>query len=153
MQRRGVRSGRIGARERRGVNSLPVRRRFRQKSVNPKSLPTMSDPTSLASLLRVCAALGIILFVFFVVLRGLKKFQPALVGGYPEFRVIASLALSPRERLLLVQVGEQQLLLGSGPQGLSCLHLLPQALELKKADPAFSDWLRKTRSAPPDRSP
>jgi flagellar protein FliO/FliZ len=67
-------------------------------------------------------------------------------------RVLATLYLAPREKLLLVQVGEQQLLLGSSAQGLSCLHVLaepvqPQAQPMQGTGsglPAgFPDWLRR----------
>ncbi|WP_297909557.1 flagellar biosynthetic protein FliO [Thiomonas sp.] len=108
----------------------------------------MSDPLSWSSMLRVLAGLGLVLVVFYLLLRVLKRAQPGLASGRADFRVVASLALSPRERVLLVQVGEQQLLLGAGAQGLRCLHVLPQALEAKPPGsgmPAvpFADWLRK----------
>ncbi len=108
----------------------------------------MSDPLSWSSMLRVLAGLGLVLVVFFLLLRLLRRAQPGLGGARADLRVVAALALSPRERVLLVQVGEQQLLLGAGAQGLRCLHVLPQALEAKPPGGAmpvvpFAEWLRK----------
>ena len=117
----------------------------------------MSDPTSWASLLRVFAGLVLVLGIFFFVLRVLKRTQPGLVGGRADFRVVASLMVSARERLLLLQVGEQQILVGTGPQGLRTLHVLPQPLGPQKseASPAFADWLRRatSRNEREERSP
>ncbi|WP_081857823.1 flagellar biosynthetic protein FliO [Thiomonas sp. FB-Cd] len=117
----------------------------------------MSNPLSWSELLRVLGGLALVLLIFFVALRVLRRVQPGLARADAPLRVVTSLALSPRERLLLIQVGEQQLLLGSGPQGLRCLHVLPQTLEVRKTDSSlvFSDWLRKsvTRGVPQDRSP
>lgn len=112
----------------------------------------MSDPLSWSSMLRVLAGLGLVLVVFYLLLRVLRRAQPGLGTGRADLRVVASLALSPRERVLLVQVGEQQLLLGAGAQGLRCLHVLPQALEAKPPGSGlppvpFADWLRRAVSA------
>ena len=117
----------------------------------------MSDPTSWASLLRVFAGLVLVLGIFFFVLRVLKRTQPGLVGGRADFRVVASLMVSARERLLLLQVGEQQILVGTGPQGLRTLHVLPQPLAPQRTDatPVFADWLRRatSRNEREERSP
>ncbi|NNM63043.1 MAG: flagellar biosynthetic protein FliO [Burkholderiales bacterium] len=117
----------------------------------------MSDPISWTAFLRIVGGLALVLVFFFLVLRGLRRLQPRFAGENADFCVIATLALSPRERLLLIQVGEQQLLVGSSPQGLRCLHVLPQALNVRKTDATvvFSDWLRKAtaRGEPQDRSP
>ncbi len=112
----------------------------------------MSDPMSWSSMLRVTAGLALVLVLFFLLLRVLRRMQPGLAAGRADLRVVASLALSPRERLLLVQVGEQQLLLGAGAQGLQCLHVLPQPLAARAGSgpgsaAPFAEWLRKARAA------
>ena len=105
-------------------------------------------------MLRVLAGLALVLVLFFLLLRGVKRLHPGFAAGRADFRVVASLALSTRERLLLVQVGEQQLLLGAVAQGLRCLHVLPQPLASRPptavgaaAVTPFAEWLRKARAA------
>jgi flagellar protein FliO/FliZ len=106
----------------------------------------MSDPFSLSSLLRVSAALALLLGMLVLGLRALKRVRPT--GSGDALKVVASLALSPRERLLLVQVGKQQLLIGSSPQGLRRLHLLPEAIDAVATQPdAFGAWLRRASAA------
>ena len=106
----------------------------------------MSDPLSWSMLLRLGAGLVLVLGLLVLMLRAVRRAHPGGPGA--GLRVVASLALSPRERLLLVQVGTQQLLLGSSPQGLRCLHLLPEAID-EVAAPAegFPAWLRRATAA------
>ncbi len=105
----------------------------------------MSDPFSWSMLLRLGAGLLLVLGLFVLMLRALKQVRPGTARG--AIHVVSSLALSPRERLLLVQVGKQQLLLGSSPQGLSCLHLLPEAVDTIAAPPeGFPAWLRRAKA-------
>lgn len=117
----------------------------------------MSDPMSLSSLLRVAAGLAAVLAVFFLVLRALKTVQGGGSGAASALRVVTAISVSPRERLLLVQVGEQQILLGSGPQGLNCLHVLPQPIAVAGGleAPPLPDWLRRVvqRTERQNRSP
>ncbi len=118
----------------------------------------MSDPLSWSSMLRVVAGLALVLAVFFVLLRLLRRMQPGLAGARTDLRLVAALALSPRERLLLVQVGEQQLLLGSSAQGLRRLHVLPAPLPERGqggASLGFAERLRRAsqRVGPRDCSP
>ncbi len=118
--------------------------------MSPSALP---DPLGWTELLRVFGGLVAVIVVFVVALWLLKRLQPGLRTPHGPLRVLATLNLAPRERLLLVQVGEQQLLLGSSAQGLACLHVLatPIAQEptttgqgMGAALPAsFPDWLRR----------
>jgi flagellar protein FliO/FliZ len=118
--------------------------------MSPSALP---DPLSWTELLRVFGGLVAVIAVFVAALWLLKRLQPGLRPPNGPMRVLSTLSLSPRERLLLVQVGEQQLLLGSGAQGLNCLHVLSTPLALESAQagqglgaalPAsFPDWLRR----------
>ncbi len=113
----------------------------------------ISDPLSLGAMLRVFGTLVVVLVVFVVALRGLRRLQGA-GGRAPQgaLRVVGSLSLSPRERLLLVQVGAQQLLIGSSAQGLNCLHVLPEPLPTEPPNaPAlalrgnFAELMRRAR--------
>ena len=118
--------------------------------MSPSALP---DPLSWSELLRVFGGLVAVIAVFVAALWLLKRFQPGMRASSGPMRVLSTLHLAPREKLLLVQVGEQQLLLGSSAQGLACLHVLPEPINLQPpagdtgmgaALPAsFPDWLRR----------
>lgn len=117
--------------------------------MSPSALP---DPLSWTELLRVFGGLVAVIALFIAALWLLKRVQPSVRAASGPMRVLSTLHLAPRERLLLVQVGEQQLLLGSSAQGLRCLHVLAKSVE-PQAQPTqgtgsglpagFPDWLRR----------
>jgi flagellar protein FliO/FliZ len=119
--------------------------------MSPTAVP---DPLRWTELLRVFGGLVGVLAAFVAVLWLLKRFQPGARAAAGPMRVLSTLSLAPRERLLLVQVGRQQLLLGSSAQGLQCLHVLAEPIDLAApgtgtGGPAavlpasFPDWLRR----------
>ncbi|MDD3760149.1 MAG: flagellar biosynthetic protein FliO [Acidithiobacillus sp.] len=96
------------------------------------------------AILRLIAALLLVLLIFLALIWLFRRLQPGAAGvsGSP-MRILASLPLGTRERLLLVEVGKQQLLLGATPAGITLLHTLPEALPVDSGSPAFSGWLRQ----------
>ncbi len=82
-------------------------------------------------------------------LSWLARRMPGLGGAagisHPSLRIVGALALGPRDRLVVVEVGETQLLLGIGAGGTRTLHTLDQPLpaEAKKATPAFAQLLAR----------
>ncbi|HLT44296.1 MAG TPA: flagellar biosynthetic protein FliO [Luteimonas sp.] len=82
-------------------------------------------------------------------LSWLARRMPGLGGaagvGHPSLRIVGALALGPRDRLVVVEVGDTQLLLGVGAGGTRTLHTLDQPLptEAKKATPAFAQLLAR----------
>lgn len=112
----------------------------------PAFAATAAAPNVFSSwaILRLIFALILVLLVFFALIWLFRRMQPGSMGsaGSP-MRVLASLPLGARERLLLVEVGKQQLLLGATPAGISLLHALTEPLPLDSGSTAFSGWLRQ----------
>ena len=66
-----------------------------------------------------------------------------------QLRVVAALSMGARERVVLMQVGEQQLLLGVAPGRIQTLHVLDQPLDMASSSrpvTAFQDRLKKIMS-------
>ena len=102
------------------------------------------DPFSWVELLKVLGGLFLVIALMVAALWALRRAQPGFAAGGQNFHVLATLSLGPRERLLLIQVGGQQLLLGAGPQGVRTLHVLPEPLTFSTPEAAgFPEWLRK----------
>ena len=68
----------------------------------------------------------------------------ALMGGSRQLKIVASLALGQRERVIVVQVGEEQWLLGVTAQQISSLGKLEQPLVIEQAKSLLA-----RRSTPP----
>jgi flagellar protein FliO/FliZ len=85
-----------------------------------------STPSGAASLAQVTVSLLLVLAAVFAAawvarrVRGLGKF------GSQAITVIAEAGLGPKERAVLIQVGNQQLLLGVAPGRVSTLHVLTE---------------------------
>ncbi|MHB1203680.1 MAG: flagellar biosynthetic protein FliO [Acidithiobacillus sp.] len=115
----------------------------------PSAVPVMnSSPAvfSFSAILELFSALVAVLLVFLGLIWVLRRLQPGLGGGQRgALHIVASLPLGARERLLLIQMGEQQLLLGVTPAGITLLHTLEAALpEAQVSPPApFAGWLHK----------
>lgn len=80
-----------------------------------------------------------------LVLAWLAKRMPGIgaAGNTSALRVVGSLALGPRERVVVVAVGQTQLLLGVGAGGTRTLHTLAEPLPAApaKTAPAFAQLL------------
>ena len=88
--------------------------------------------------------LGLIFFLAWL-LRRVQQAGPAGRGQVIE--LIGSRALGPRDRLMLVQVGNEQILLGLSPGTITALHVLKEPVQVpsssEKATPEFAQHLLK----------
>lgn len=76
-------------------------------------------------LLSLVLVVGVILLLSFVV----KKLNLQTRSGTGAVRILSVVPISAKDKLLLVKVGEEQLLLGSSPGSVTKLHKLEQPIE------------------------
>lgn len=80
----------------------------------------------------------------------LKKSRLVPQIGRPDFKVLYTLPIGYKEKLVIVQAGEQQLLLGITPQKISFLHEINPPLPSTQDNSAFAGhlarWMKKTAS-------
>ncbi len=79
------------------------------------------------SLIRVVGALGIVFAVFFGGLWLFRNWQRLLVkrGAAPRLNVLEARSIGNRQSILVVGYGEQRLLIGAAPTGVTLLSHLP----------------------------
>nr|WP_256356627.1 flagellar biosynthetic protein FliO [Pseudomonas sp. PDM32] len=85
--------------------------------------------------------LGLI-FLLAWLLRRVQQAGPAGKGQVIE--IVGSRALGPRDRLMLVQVGNEQILLGLSPGSITALHVLKEPVQVpstEKPTPEFAQRL------------
>ena len=101
------------------------------------------SPVSAMSLLQTL--LGLVLVLGCIVLVGwlLKRTHSFHTAANGQLKIIAGLPLGTRERAVLVQVGDKQLLLGVTAQQISLLHTLETPLVTQQ--PAQGDFANKLR--------
>jgi flagellar protein FliO/FliZ len=68
----------------------------------------------------------IVLSVFFLCVWGVRKLSGLTVSGAEKMRVVGGLSLGLREKIILLQVGKKQLILGVTPGRIETLHVLEE---------------------------
>lgn len=108
----------------------------------PAAMP--QAPAAAGSIGSAVVALVMVIGLI-LALAWLAKRMPGFRGGSASsaLRVVGSLALSPRERLVVVAVGNTQLVLGVGAGGTRTLHTLSEPLPVAEptGTPAFAQLL------------
>lgn len=117
---------------------------FAEGQVATKTLSSspVTSGVLLETLLGLILVLIIIVFLAWL-LRKSGQFQSSSTG---DLFIISSLTLGPRERAVLLQVGEQQLLVGVTPQHIQTLHVLEKNIESNKntkVTPRFAERLQQ----------
>ena len=109
-----------------------------------------ASPLSVSSVAQLTLSLVAILALIFAISWVVKRFKLAGPRGRGGITVLDELAVGPRERILLIRVGESQVLIGVGSSGLVGLTPLatPIALGGAPAAPLFADRLREFMKRP-----
>jgi flagellar protein FliO/FliZ len=102
------------------------------------------DPTAMGSLWQMSLGLLLVLALIVAIAWVLKRsgsFQLAAGGG---LRVLGGLSMGSRERVVLIQAGDTQLLLGVAPGRVQTLHVLDKPLQTNQpVAGAFSEQLSR----------
>ena len=80
-------------------------------------MPQPASPLSVGSLAQLTLSLIAIVALILVISWALKRLKLAGPRGSGEIAVLDQLSVGPRERIVLVRVGESQVLVGIGAQG------------------------------------
>lgn len=117
------------------------------------TIPTPAPaPASSGGLLQTTMALLFVLAVLVGLAWLLKRFGPKhLTGSQRHIKLVDSLNLGARERILLLEVGEQWIVVGASAGRMNALTTLPrqelppeQASPDSTAKPNFAAWLKQT---------
>ena len=119
----------------------------------PGAPMTMAPSSSAGSLLQTIFALVFVLALLIGLAWVMKRYGPKAMGGNSKMRVVSSLNLGGRERVVLIEVADQWIVVGASPGRINALATLPRqegdlpALATAQNGPAaanFSEWLKQT---------
>ncbi|HSI95999.1 MAG TPA: flagellar biosynthetic protein FliO [Methylophilaceae bacterium] len=94
-----------------------------------ETTPQPVAATSFLSLLQVLFGLGMVLAAIGGTAWLLRKLAPGQVAASGALRVVGGVAVGPKERVVLVDVGETRLVLGVAPGHIATLHQMPRPAE------------------------
>jgi len=109
-----------------------------------------ASPLSVGSLTQLTLSLIAIVVLIFALGWVLKRFKLTTPRGSLDSEVLDQLALGPRERVVLLRIGDAQVLVGVGAGGIVPLTPLSTPVALKAAVPAppFAERLRDMMKRP-----
>lgn len=119
----------------------------------PGAPMTMAPTASSGSLLQTIFALMFVLALLIALAWAMKRYGPKALGGNSKMRVVSSLNLGGRERIVLIEVADQWIVVGASPGRINALATLPRqegdlpTLSSAQNGPAaanFSEWLKQT---------
>ncbi len=84
-----------------------------------------------AQLLNILTALTFVLLLIFGLAFLLRRYAPSMARNTAQLRVLASLPLGGKERVMLIKVGEEYLVLGVSPGRVQTLHHLEKSALLQ----------------------
>ncbi|WP_339470669.1 flagellar biosynthetic protein FliO [Pseudomonas capeferrum] len=107
---------------------------------------TAAAPGSLSGqLAQMVFGLLLVVGLIFFLAWLLRRMQGTAVKGGQVIEIVGSRAIGPRDRLLLVQVGKEQILIGHTPGSIEALHVLAEPVEVpataRQATPEFAQRL------------
>jgi len=121
-------------------------------AVVPPALAAAEPPpvSGGGALLQGLVGLLIVLGALAVFFWFLRRFSPGQSGAQGVVKVVGGVMLGPRERLVVVEVGETWLLLGVGGGQVNTLHTLPRPANYVPSPhdplPGFADKLKDLMS-------
>ncbi|MCU7965788.1 MAG: flagellar biosynthetic protein FliO [gamma proteobacterium symbiont of Bathyaustriella thionipta] len=90
---------------------------------------TVKQETSANEMLNLSLGLIVILVMIFSLAWLMKKMGYTNTTGQGQLKIIASLNLGQKEKIALIQVGKQQLLVGMTATQINTLHVLDEVIE------------------------
>ncbi len=114
--------------------------------------PAAPAPSATGSLLQTTLALLFVLALLVGLAWFLKRFGPKnFGGGNHTVRLVGALNVGARERILVVEVGEQWIVVGASPGRMQALSTMPRQ-EIAASAPApaglqganFAEWFKQT---------
>jgi flagellar protein FliO/FliZ len=114
----------------------------------PQTPPLPSSPVSLGGVLQVLFGLAIVLGTVAATAWLLKRLAPGQVSAGGAIKLIGGIAVGPKERVVVVEVGETWLVVGVAPGQVTALHNMPRIANLPEnnalagADQRFPVWLK-----------
>ena len=108
--------------------------------------PVLANSGSVSSQLgKMLLSLMLVIGLIFMLAWLLRRVQQIGPRSNQVIKLLANQALGPRERLVLVQVGNEQVLLGLSAGRITPLHVMKEPVHLADAEPATPEFAQRLR--------
>ena len=122
-------------------------------AATPAATPATAPGSLGGQLAQMVFGLLLVVGLIFFLAWLLRRLQSTAVKGGQVIEIVGSRAIGPRDRLLLVQVGKEQILIGHTPGSIEALHVLAEPVEVpenaRQATPEFAQRLMELMGKDP----
>lgn len=122
-------------------------------AATPTSTPAAAPGSLGGQLAQMVFGLLLVVGLIFFLAWLLRRMQGTAVKGGQVIEIVGSRAIGPRDRLLLVQVGKAQILIGHTPGSIEALHVLAEPVDVpenaRQATPEFAQRLMELMGKDP----
>lgn len=84
------------------------------------------NPLTISNILQMAAGLAFVLLLIFLLGWLYRRFGSPKTINNGDFRVVAGLSMGQRERIVMLEVGDKQILLGVGPGHVEKIHVFDE---------------------------
>ena len=100
-----------------------------KEGIEKTPVPSVTDPVGFGEFAKVLLGLAIIVGAIFFLAWIVKRIGYVNTHVHGALKVVGGLSLTQRERIILVQVGKKQILLGVAPGRINTLHELEENID------------------------
>lgn len=122
-------------------------------AATPAATPVTAPGSIGGQLAQMVFGLLLVVGLIFFLAWVLRRMQSTAGKGGQVIEIVGSRAIGPRDRLLLVQVGKEQILIGHTPGSIEALHVLAEPVEVpagaRQATPEFAQRLMELMGKDP----
>lgn len=86
------------------------------------------SPVGAGSVLQMIAGLALVVVLIFALAWAVRRFGNVNVNARGALRVVGALSMGSRERVVLIEAGDKQILLGVAPGRVQTLHVLDEPI-------------------------
>ncbi|KAF0193055.1 MAG: flagellar protein FliO/FliZ [Gammaproteobacteria bacterium] len=109
-------------------------------------------PFDTGNVLRIVIGLMVVVIAIVATAWGLRRWGNFRASAQGELQIIGGLSMGPRERLVLVRVGDEQLLLGVAPGRIQTLHKLERPVPVNSETARGESFAERMRTAVKQRA-
>lgn len=107
----------------------------------------LSDPAMAGNLIQTTLGLLVVLLVIGAAAWAFKRFGNIHVGAQGRMKIIGGISLGSRERAVLLQVGDQQLVVGVSPGRIQTLHVLENPVQVEEKPASSTSFSSRLQTA------
>ena len=91
------------------------------------------SPVGAGSVLQMIAGLALVVILIFALAWAVRRFGSVSSNARGALRVVGALSMGARERVVLIEAGDKQILLGVAPGRVQTLHVLDEPIRAQPA--------------------